>query len=100
MLTDESMQDSLDFDSLYNFYSTGIEALQEFAEAPRGLEMTISSDEGINLIPEKQMLSDFLQDESNNEVEIGALPYILVISSLGSSFKSMDISLKANPKIE
>ena len=100
MLTDESMQDSLDFDSLYNFYSTGIEALQEFAVAPRGLEMTISSDEGINLIPEKQMLSDFLQDESNNEVEISALPYILVISSLGSSFKSMNISLKANPKIE
>ena len=50
--------------------------------------MTISSDECINLIPEKQMLSDFLQGQSNNEVEIGALPYILVINSLGSSIKS------------
>ena len=100
MLADESMQGSLDIDSLYSFYSTGIDALQEFAKTPRGLEMTISSEEGINLIPKKQMLNDFLEDESNKEVEIESLPYILILSSLGSSFNSMDIIVKANPKKE
>ena len=100
MLADESMQGSLDIDSLYSFYSTGIDALQEFAKTPRGLEMTISSEEGINLIPKKQMLNDFLEDESNKEVEIESLPYILILSSLGSSFNSMDIIVNANPKKE
>ena len=46
------------------------------------------------------MLNDFLEDESNKEVEIESLPYILILSSLGSSFNSMDIIVKANPKKE
>ena len=100
ILTEEPMLDSVNIASLYSFYSSGIDALQEFAKSPRGLEMTILSEEGINLIPEKQLLDDFLKDEINSEVEIGSLPFVLMLSSLGSSFELADISLKANPKIE
>jgi hypothetical protein len=100
MLSEEPMLDSVSIASLYDFYSSGIDALQEFAKSPRGLEMTILSEEGINLIPEKQLLDDFLKDEINSEVEIGSLPFVLMLSSLGSSFELADISLKANPKIE
>jgi hypothetical protein len=100
MLTEEPMLDSVSIASLYSFYSSGIDALQEFAKFPRGLEMTILSEEGINLIPEKQLLDDFLKDEINSEVEIGSLPFVLMLSSIGSSFELVDISLKANPKIE
>ena len=66
MLTEEPMLDSVSIASLYDFYSSGIDALQEFAKSPRGLEMTILSEEGINLIPEKQLLDDFLKDEINS----------------------------------
>jgi hypothetical protein len=96
-LNDLPLPGSDEFNALYNFYSSGVDMLREFAETPRGIGMTILSKEGLNIIPDKQVLNDFLVDEKNKEIGLEQLPTILMISRLGESLDSMEITLKANP---
>ena len=96
-LNDLPLPGSDEFNALYNFYSSGVDMLREFAETPRGIGMTILSKEGLNIIPDKQVLNDFLVDEKNKEIGLEQLPAILMISRLGESLDSMEITLKANP---
>ena len=96
-LNDLPLPGSDEFNALYNFYSFGVDMLREFAETPRGIGMTILSKEGLNIIPDKQVLNDFLVDEKNKEIGLEQLPTILMISRLGESLDSMEITLKANP---
>ena len=96
-LNDLPLPGSDEFNALYNFYSSGVDMLREFAETPRGIGMTILSKEGLNIIPDKQVLNDFLVDEKNKEIGLEELPTILMISKLGESLDSMEITLKANP---
>ena len=96
-LNDLPLPGSDEFNALYNFYSSGVDMLREFAETPRGVGMTILSKEGLNIIPDKQVLNDFLVDEKNKEIGLEQLPTILMISRLGESLDSMEITLKANP---
>ena len=96
-LNDLPLPGSDESNALYNFYSSGVDMLREFAETPRGIGMTILSKEGLNIIPDKQVLNDFLVDEKNKEIGLEQLPTILMISRLGESLDSMEITLKANP---
>lgn len=100
ILIDTYIDENIDSKFLYRTYLSTMDALQDFAESPRGLELLISSDEGINLVPNQDFLEEILASMNNRDISLDTFYGVMMLNALGSTLSSIEIDIKANPQIE
>tara|TARA_B110000881_G_C18499155_1_gene475912 strand:- start:25 stop:1128 length:1104 start_codon:yes stop_codon:yes gene_type:complete len=100
ILIDTYIDENIDSKFLYGTYLSTMDALQDFAESPRGLELLILSDEGINLVPNQDFLEEILASMNNRDISLDTFYGVMMLNALGSTLSSIEIDIKANPQIE
>ena len=84
----------------YDIYSSFIDAIKEFSKKPHSLELTLDSTNGINIVPDLEMM--LKENNKGDGIKLGNYQFISTMMVIDSILSSDDARLKfeANSKIK
>ena len=84
----------------YDIYSSFIDAIKEFSKKPHSLELTLDSTNGINIVPDLEMM--LKENNKGDGIKLGNYQFISTMMVIDSILSSDDAKLKfeANSKIK
>lgn len=84
----------------YDIYSSFIDAIKEFSKKPHSLELTLDSTNGINIVPDLEVM--LKENNKGDGIKLGNYQFISTMMVIDSILSSDDAKLKfeANSKIK
>ena len=84
----------------YDIYSSFIDAIKEFSKKPHSLELTLDSTNGINIVPDLEMM--LKENNKGDGIKLDNYQFIITMMVIDSILSSDDAKLKfeANSKIK
>ena len=84
----------------YDIYSSFIDAIKEFSKKPHSLELTLDSTNGINIVPDLEMM--LKENNKGDGIKLDNYQFISTMMVIDSILSSDDAKLmfEANSKIK